>query len=396
MLSLTDSARHDGYDKKFKVYSKAVAGSASKSVGDFMNMSGDEYFSCTVTEEAMCCEHCRSQQGLNPCAYCFDGECYHMVQRREPFISGPSAYDITSRDGLPPPSREPVSRMVNESEPCPPNFSKRGFSSDDGHEQSVYWTLKPDKANQFYADLLSNTGIAKDKIKWGNHHRGNDCAPSAKPDDDCWGLGMDFNFPKPHGYEASDVTNPKDVVQRALNNSDNLQQQLNDVVTTLKFSAYQADAYELIDAISVPVLLIADAVENMATVDEVAHHIEEEKKKAMILAFISAILFFIPIAGEVVGSVAELSSLASILAVLSAAGDTALGVYTVVDNPKNPLLGIIGIVLAPLALMSVTRISEAANLRRGMSDADILKLGGKVGTRTQTIKKVIGTCHKAL
>jgi len=60
------------------------------------------------------------------------------------------------------------------------------------------------------------------------------------------------------------------------------------------------------------------------------------------------------------------------------------------------LLGIMSIILAPLALTSLTKISAAANLRRSMSDDDILKLGGKIGARMQTIKKIVGRCNKSL
>lgn len=59
------------------------------------------------------------------------------------------------------------------------------------------------------------------------------------------------------------------------------------------------DGYDLIDALTLPVFMIVEATENMATVDTVADKIDAEKKKAIILAVLGAILFFIPIVGEV-------------------------------------------------------------------------------------------------
>lgn len=291
-----------------------------------------------------------------------------------------------------------IIKTLNESEPCPPDYSKRGYGPDNPYEQSVYWTLLPDKADKFYADLLGDTGIPKDKIQIGDNDRGNDCAPSNHrgDGDDCWGTGYDYGIPQAHGYSADDVADPKDVVQKALDNSDNLQKQLSDTLIALSLDAYYGDDFELVDSISIPVLMIVNAVEDMSQVEEVADKIDEEKKKALILAFISAILFFVPIAGEVLGSVAELADIASILAIVSAAGDVAMGVYSIVDDPKNPLLGIMSIILAPLALTDLAKISQAAGLRRGMSDADVVKLGGKIGARMGTIKKIIGACHKSL
>jgi hypothetical protein len=71
-------------------------------------------------------------------------------------------------------------------------------------------------------------------------------------------------------------------------------------------------------------------------------------------------------------------------------------VYQVVDDPGNPLLGIMSIVLAPLALGDLLKIGKAANIRRGMSEDDVVKLGGKIAGRMGTVKKVVGTCRKAL
>ncbi len=349
----------------------------------------------------MCCAQCAGGGGLNPCGYCFDGTCYSSgtgLKRSLPAMDelsrispNESSHDLVERDH-PHPVQTLIVNLIQQSEPCPPDYSKRGFGPDNPYEQSVHWTLLPDKADQFYADLMTNTGIPKDNITLQNYDRGNGCAPSAKSTDPCWGSGMDYSMPTPSGYGPQDVANPKDVVKKALDSANNIQQQLSDVLVTLRLDAYYGDASELVDAISIPVLMIADAVDSMSKVETIADKIDEEKKKALILAFISAILFFIPIAGEFLGP--EFAGVAAILAVISAAGDTAMGVYSIVEDPNNPLLGIISIVLAPLALTSLTKISQAANLRRGMSDGDIVKLGGKIGARMQTVQKVIGKCSK--
>lgn len=344
--------RSDGYDGKFDTYSHAVADSAGKSVTDFVNKHGTDYFSCMISETSLCCSDCKGANGNgagDPCAYCFDGDCYKTVTGLRARADDPF-YEYSFSDGTssllprdhPHPEQVRIVKSVNESEPCPPDYSKRGFGPDNPYEQSVYWTLLDDKADKFYADLLGDTGIPKDKIKMGNNNRGNDCAPANHmgDGDDCWGTGYDYNFPMPDGYEAKDVANPKDVVQKALDNSDNLVEQLTDALKSLQYGSYYGDELQLVDSVSIPTLMIVNAVEDMSQVEEVADKIDEEKKKALILAFIGALLFFIPIAGEVLGAVTELGDIAAILAVVAAAGDTALGVYQVVDDPSNPLLGI--------------------------------------------------------
>jgi len=133
----------------------------------------------------------------------------------------------------------------------------------------------------------------------------------------------------------------------------------------------------------------------MAQVETVAEKIEAEKRKAMILAFLGALLFFVPIAGQVLGSVVSLAEVGTIVTMVGVAGDVAMGVYTIVDDPKNAPLGIISLVLAPLSLANLPIISRAASIRRGMSDADVVKLGGRIGNRMATIRKITGVCRKA-
>jgi hypothetical protein len=65
----------------------------------------------------------------------------------------------------------------NISEPCPPDYSKRGLGQGDPSADSVYWTMVQDKSDKFYADLYSATGIDRKYIvlKDINH---SECAPS--------------------------------------------------------------------------------------------------------------------------------------------------------------------------------------------------------------------------
>jgi chitinase len=418
----------NGYDGKFNTYSHAVSDGAGATVRDFVNKNGNQYFSCIISEASVCCDYCKG--GGHPasqCLYCFPGSCYktcstitgcpherginvhamNKLIKQHTAAGNGTLGQIDERQlfgkVVHPLEREApghvqvlISKMVNENEPCPSDYSKRGYGPDNPYEQSVYWTLNPDKSDQFWADLLTNTGIPKNKIVFGNYDRGNDCAPSAKSDDPCWGIGMDYGMATPSGYSPSDVANPKDLVQKALDNSNSLAKQLSSAATNLRLGCYSGDSFELVDSITVPILMIAEAVDNMAQVESVADHIDEEKRKALILAFIGAILFLIPVAGEVIGSLTELADIASILAILGTVGNAAMDVYTIVDDPENAPLAILGLILAPLALADVVQIAKAAKIRRGMSDADVARLGGKVAARMGTIKKVTGLCHKAV
>lgn len=296
---------------------------------------------------------------------------------------------LSPRDGVGP-VQVLITSVVNTTQGCPPDYSKRGYGPDNPYEQSVYWTMVNDTG--FYADLATNTGIPKDKTKMGNNNRGNDCAPSAKANDDCWGFGYDYNIPLINGYSSADVANPKDVVSKGLDNAKSLGPQIDSIVSQLRLDGWFGDGGDLIDSLSMPIFMLASATENMEMVDDIADKIDEEKRKAFILAFLSAIFLIIPVIGEVLSSVAELADIGVILSLIGAAGNAATDIYTIVDDPANAPLAIFDLILSPLALADVAKIAKAADLRRAMKEEDVAKLGGKLEGRMKTIEKVKGTC----
>lgn len=105
-------------------------------------------------------------------------------------------------------------------------------------------------------------------------------------------------------YSAREAMNPKSTVEGAQRKFRTLGPQLNDALMALKIYGYHGDPSEFIDAVFLPILTIAAAVENMERIEDVAQEIEEAKRKAMILASITPLLFLVPLAGHALGSVA--------------------------------------------------------------------------------------------
>ncbi|KAK6542011.1 hypothetical protein TWF694_007782 [Orbilia ellipsospora] len=395
--SLTDynSLLTDGYDQKFTVYSKAVSDSAGSQVSDFVDNNGNNYFTCLVGEPTYCCSICAGQ-GPRGCKYCFDGTndkpCYNTCNgpmcRRSAKYSKPDGIRVVGQ-------YQNVVYIKNP-EPCPPDYSQRGAAPDNPYTQSVWWNLPRENHDRFLADLYNNTGIYPEKIKFVDRDRGNTCAPSQQGNKDniCWMSGYDYSFPQPDGYGAGDVSNPKSVVQDALSKSTTLGPQLDAVIASVAIVAYPGDVKELIDAVSLPILTIAAAVESMQQVEDVAEEIEEAKRKALILAFVTAILFFIPIAGVALGTVAGLADIATVVTLLGTVGSVAFDVYTIVDDPENAPLAIFSLILTPLALTDLSVISKAANIRRGMDTAEVAKLGRSVANRMDIVQRIAGMCRK--
>jgi hypothetical protein len=385
----------NGYDHKFDVYSKAVVQGAEGQVIDFLNSKGNQYFTCSVTEMTMCCELCDRQypgkDQSSQCKYCFQGGCKKNPTMRR---------TIDGRDQPPPPpgAVQTVNfRFQNVTEPCPPDLSARGLGDKnlESYQQSVYWTLSPDKADQFWTDLTAATGVPKDKIAFQdkNFH---ECGQEARTRQDCintggWYLGV----PLPKGYDQAAIVNPKDTVAKALSNGQLLAPQIKDAIGALKANAYPGNPNDLIDAVALPVTMLADAVDQMQNVADIAAKAEKEQRNATILAFIGALLFVIPIAGEALGTLTAAATISRIILMAGAAGNAAFDIYTILKDPANRPLAIFDLVFAPFALIDVAAMAKAAGLRREMTADDIGKLGATIGKRMGTIEKFTGVCRRA-
>ncbi|KAH8645559.1 hypothetical protein BGZ60DRAFT_334555, partial [Tricladium varicosporioides] len=371
----------NGYDDKFNTYADSVVESASKNVVDFYTNNGNKYFTCNVLEMRECCLDCRRN---NPspndpqCKYCFDGP-----------LAVREGVSIISGGGKP---KQNI-QWANVTEPCPPDYSLRGQKSAP-YKATVYWSLQPDKANLFWADLLNATGISSDNIAFKNI---NNYPCDGYPKDLCIYYGdWSMNVPAPQGYDKSDIPNPKDLVSSALKNTQNLSQQIKNLLLNIYVNSYQGNPLDAVDALGIPVTLIADAVENMATVAAIGKEVQEAQKKAkreeIIFGFLTAILLFIPIAGEVMSAVAGMATIGRIVALMGTLGNVAFDSYTIVKDPANAPLAIFGLILAPLGLSDVVAIGKAARIARAINPADLLKLGANVGKRLAILRKVTKIC----
>ncbi|XP_044724772.1 putative glycoside hydrolase family 18 protein [Hirsutella rhossiliensis] len=363
-LEKYDKLLDGGYDKKFNTYADAVVRSGNKQVINFMYTKGKEYFDCTITETISSCKLCRSDgRATNKgCRFCEDWDC------RDPICNNPEV----NCDGV-------KYRYRNITAACPPDYSDRSEDQPDFEHNrftraSTYWTLRNDRQEAFWSDLYLETGIKKEKIAWQDVTR-YECEPT-EPKQECRNHNHDFNFPVTSSYKREDVLNPKDVFTKA-----------HGKLKTL------GSVDDLIDALSLPITMVRQAVEGMSKIDDIVDEWEAAKRKNIILAFLSAIFFFIPIIGEVDGAVASLAGVARILATIGVAGDVALGIYEIVDDVHNAPLAIFGLILEPLALVDVAKISKAARVRRAMSVDDERKLfGAKSVERLDAIRKVHNIC----
>ncbi|KAH8894676.1 glycoside hydrolase, partial [Thozetella sp. PMI_491] len=384
------------YDGKFNTYADAVVKSASKSVKNFMLGHGNDYFDCIVTEMTFCCDECQAIAPSFPgaCTYCFDGgDCYchptvstcqHRASKRDLRLM--STRDNGGGAGI---LTDPNVIFKNYSEPCPPDYSKRGVGQGDPETDTTWWSMRPDREEQFYADIYAATSIDRDNLKIADVMNG---AWDCNDFDSCHWEHWDMGIVVPNGYDKDDVLNPKDTATAAHDNLVDVPSQLTTIIGQIKGGTYEGSADDLVDTLAIPLAMLEEALANMDLVVDIADEIEEEKRKAIILAFLSAILFFIPMVGEVASALGAAAAIARIAALLGEIGNAALDIYSIVDDPSNAPLAIFLLVTGAVSLLDVAKIAKAAGFRRAVAEEDVGKLGENVATKVQKIDRVKNFC----
>lgn len=434
LRKILDTALHDYdrigpnyYDRAFKRYADASASNADQALRGFLQQRGDQYFTCKVREQSFCCAECQSRgKSERECRYCFsDGPCFSRrpnrltdegpwsltgeeaeqlrrvnstVEWTHARANGTGNYNYVSTDYHRYNSTGNYSLRVNDTisnwnltrspleiappdnqywrlqdqwidEPCPPDTSKRGERS-----LAVDWRLRLDQERHFYEDVENAIGVKQHNIRFGED-----------------GHGKWLNAPIAHDVKAGDIPNPKQMVEKAMRNGRKLSESLKWRILEVQNGVYSGDRWELLDAMTVPVLVIDSAVNAMKSIVATGEKLEIEEEKAIITGFAMGIMFFLPVAGEVIGSVGLTAGLPTVLSTIGSLGGLGLDIYTIVDDPANAALGILGLVLFPFDL---ALIAKAAGLSRGLKGRELTKLGTKVETGVVDMRKVTQVCRR--
>lgn len=260
---------------------------------------------------------------------------------------------------------------------------------------TMYYTLNDEKG--FFDELLSTYGVKQDWVQFGTtQDKGTGCLGG--PND----AGCDRHSWTSKGIPvAADtitVDNPKDLITESLPNIAEVQAQLHAAQFSYLFGDINSTSDDLIQTFSMPIFLLAQAVDNMAQVKDIGETEEETEKKELIMTIVSALLCVVPFVGEVGAGLAGLTNLVRVIALAGIAGNSALSVYDVVEDPQNLPAAMLGLVLSGVgggasgAQRTGRDFEEAASLRRSMPSDDVKKIGATFAAHDDQLQRVLKAC----
>lgn len=194
---------------------------------------------------------------------------------------------------------------------------------------------------------------------------------------------LETNFP---------VLDPSQAITSGLSNYTNFSDWLADTTALANIYMNPASNADVVDASSSVVFGLSGSVQAMQTVADVGEQAEEEQRKETILAFITAFLLIIPGVGEAVDGIDALAAVASIAKLVDFAGNAALSIYGVVNDPSSAPMAVAGILFGAVGLRDESAWGSAATKSRTMSQDVIKSMGTAVTYGMGKVKQACKEC----
>jgi hypothetical protein len=159
-----------------------------------------------------------------------------------------------------------------------------------------------------------------------------------------------------------------------------------------------ADVVDVLTAASMPVFMLQSAVESMRSIKEIGEEEKEREKKQLILMILSIVLMVVPFVGEALGAAfGGVAMIARVALLIGEAGNVALTVYDIVEDPMSAPFAILGAIVSPFSVAGKSQkvvYKEAADFRRALKDVDLRKFGDGFYKKDAKVQRILNTCMR--
>ncbi|KAF0324372.1 hypothetical protein GQ607_008321 [Colletotrichum asianum] len=147
------------------------------------------------------------------------------------------------------------------------------------------------------------------------------------------------------GFNTDDVTKPKTILNKALGDAKPLIDQLSAPLFEIQAMSLEADPEDIVDSVSMSILLIRDSVAFLENVVEMGKQLEEADKRSFILNLLSPIFLVVSMGGSTLTS-AGLTSLGRAFVAIGEGAGIGLEIYDMVQTPSATPLDLFGILFS--------------------------------------------------
>lgn len=278
------------------------------------------------------------------------------------------------------------------------NLIHRGGSN--AGPRVVEFTMRDEDG--FYEALLEHTGIKKDWIKWVEKSQKDDPCPQCPVKFDCPPryCADDYylrkNFPRRiDDQNKIEVDNPKKIVEEALPNLGRLSNIAMATFFEMRMGILDADSADVVTAFSMPTFMLQDAYKSIKEIKEIGKEHKEAKTRNLVLTILSIVFAVIPFAGLAAQAVGIATRLATAALIVGEAGNVALTIAEVLDNPTSAPFAILGLLIGAGGIQARgprKAFGDAANVRRALDASALKSFSDEFIRKDSLVQKIVKSC----
>ncbi|CAG8386345.1 unnamed protein product [Penicillium salamii] len=258
--------------------------------------------------------------------------------------------------------------------------------SSSAHSYHVDYEFNDEKG--FWNDAATR-GIQKDWITFDEYDITTPCPPKNFKHPNTCTPGKIALENYPHPADNMKFANPKDIITKSGGRFDQLELDIAMTWTEMMFGFWDGDDEDAVEAASIPVFMLAQAVESMEKVKELGKEEKDIEETELIMKILTAVLIVVPFAGEVVGEVVGMAWVVEAAIVVDILGNAAASIYDVVKNKESPAMAVVDILLGAAGRRTGKNWSKAATKRRELGVEDVPKFGDVFKRNDDELRKVI-------
>ncbi|KAH9223098.1 hypothetical protein DL95DRAFT_498048 [Leptodontidium sp. 2 PMI_412] len=260
-------------------------------------------------------------------------------------------------------------------------------------DEDTSWRIRyqVDDENGFFDELQAQYGIEKSWVVWGDRVEPFHCAIN----DDVRPLGGGTfkscpkviwkweNVPKKAADSDIHIGNPKDLIEASM--------AISYLDVGLTFYDDGDDGGNPLDAVvaySMLIFQMTEAISSMKDIKEIGEQAREDAKRDLIFKILTIVFMVIPFVGEAIGPiVGSAAAVARIALLFGEAGNAALTVADIIEDPSSAPFAILGLVAGASAGRS-TALEKASAARGLLKDSDMAKFPQRFRDKDALVQKI--------
>ncbi|KAE8404906.1 hypothetical protein BDV37DRAFT_293585 [Aspergillus pseudonomiae] len=273
---------------------------------------------------------------------------------------------------------------------------------------SAGWSIRYDLVDKkgFFDALAAETGIDESWVTFGDITSDWICAdpgdirPGAVGGLPCRKLFRKrLNYPQKGSDDDIHVGNPKKLIEASMGNVTALRTSLLSSYLSVGLSFYDdgpndTSATDAVVAYSMPVLQLAEAISSMKDIKEIGENAEKQAKKDLIFKILTIVFMVIPFVGEALGPlIGSAASIARIALLIGEAGNGALTVAEIIEDPTSAPFAVLGLIAGvgagPGKLSKAEALAEASKARGLLKASDLAKFPQRFRDNDALVQKIV-------